>query len=282
MQVKGEMNCTKIRGDINKLALPRKLRVNRNYMEKEESSRKEIREWGESPLGAIRNLANFIREQKIELLLSFVVEGLSEKYQLVLNLAERVLDLLRRGKESEKLRPFLTLLQSWQKNMLSDLEVLTNSVEVINSYVEELNDLLFEKLNFVIPEPEQEAIDAVFDNLRNFVAEAEKRVKEMFQPQTVRLRRKEKIIGEVTLPFLVVKPAIVEHAFSPILSIIAALEKLEEKIGVIVSLVERREKNGYFPYPQEFEEFTEDVSQISPEEINKSCRLTLRKLGTKE
>lgn len=251
-------------------------------MEKGEPSKKEIREWGESPLDAVRNLANLIREQKIGLLLSFVVEGLSEKYQLALNLAERILDLLRRGKESEKLRPFLTLLQSWQKNMLSDLEVLKNSIEVINSYVEELNDLLFEKLNFVIPEPEQEAIDAVFDNLRNFVAEAEKRVKEMFQPQKVRIRRKDEIIGEVTLPFLVVNPAVVEHAFSPILSIIAALEKLEEKIDVMVSLAERREKNGYFPYPQEFEEFTEDVSQISPEEVNKSCRLTLRKLGTKE
>lgn len=243
-----------------------------HMLEDEWTIKKEI----EYPLDRVRKMGDFIKEHKISLLLDYILNNLVEKYRIVATISRRFLKLLRRGEEEEKILPHLSLILSWQESILSDFEVIEETVKVIHLYVEELINFLSQRLNIFLPESERMAIETIFDNTHNFVREAMKRVDEMFYPHKVRLRRQERI-DEAIVPFLVIQPSIVEHAFSPIVSIVAALEKIEEKVNEIISLAERKEKNGFLPYPTEFEERRKDVSQIFPEEVNKTRRLTLRK-----
>lgn len=247
-----------------------------------ESSEEQLQQWGEGYLSVAKKFSEHIKQRKIRLLLDFVIDVLRAKYVLISSLGEEVLSLIQMGKTEAMVYELLSLLNVWKNNMVSDLNIIQHSVNELITLFDELHSI-FSAAGFTIPEPQLRAMDNLFANMDDFILEARKRLGEMFQQETVNIKKREGKTEKIPVPRLVIQPTIVEHAFSPIRSLIAALEKLIDKIDELLSLLESKQKNGNLMSPREYGDFSQDVRQISPEEVNKSMpKIFLRKLRTKE
>lgn len=247
-----------------------------------ESWEEELQQLGEGYSSIAKKFGEAIKERKIRLLLDFVIDVLHAKYVLVSSLGEEVLFLIQKGRTDAMLYELLSLLNVWKNSMVNDLNIIQHSVNELITLFNEFHSLL-SAADFIIPEPQLEAMDKLFANMDDFILEARKRLGLMFQQETVNVRKRDGKTKEIPVPQLVIRPTIVEHAFSPIRSLIAALEKLMDKIDEFLSFLESKQKNGNRISPRQYWDFSQDVGQINPEEVNKNMpKIFLRKLRAKE